>query len=391
MRPDLFAVGYRRFAVAEQDAAVLFSCLQEARISPKNVKRYEKNGDICFSCTLTAARRLTDLPIPMRLVEEGGLPILWRRLLRRPGLLCGMLLALLLTVLSSLVVWDIEILGNEQLSTAALEEQLEALGVRRGTRLSRIDEDALALALRQADPRISYAAVNRKGTVLQLQIREAVVPREEAVHPANLVAKSDCVITMPLIFEGECLVEAGQVVRAGQLLASGIVESEKHGFRVTRAAGQVLARTTHTYTVRVPFTETVQLATGDEKRDVSLFFFDFSGKVFKSTGNHYDNCDIIENIKWVTLPSGQRLPFGIGVTVYRPLVAQTVTRDAATARALALSRLSELLAADSADRTMLEKHLETVVDAEGITLFCTVVCEEDVALTVEFESEDPFS
>ena len=172
MRPDLFAVGYRRFAVAEQDAAVLFSCLQEARISPKNVKRYEKNGDICFSCTLTAARRLTDLPIPMRLVEEGGLPILWRRLLRRPGLLCGMLLALLLTVLSSLVVWDIEILGNEQLSTAALEEQLEALGVRRGTRLSRIDEDALALALRQADPRISYAAVNRKGTVLQLQIRE---------------------------------------------------------------------------------------------------------------------------------------------------------------------------------------------------------------------------
>ena len=195
MRPDLFAVGYRRFAVAEQDAAVLFSCLQEARISPKNVKRYEKNGDICFSCTLAAARRLTDLPIPMRPVGEGGLPILWRRLLRRPGLLCGMLLALLLTVLSSLVVWDIEILGNEQLSTAALEEQLEALGVRRGTRLSRIDEDTLALALRQADPRISYAAVNRKGTVLQLQIREAVVPREEAVHPANLVAKSDCVIT----------------------------------------------------------------------------------------------------------------------------------------------------------------------------------------------------
>ena len=95
--------------------------------------------------------------------------------------------------------------------------------------------------------------------------------------------------------------------------------------------------------------------------------------------------------RFSTLPSGQRLPFGIGVTVYRPLVAQTVTRDAATARALALSRHSELLAADSADRTMLEKHLETVVDAEGITLFCTVVCEEDVALTVEFESEDPFS
>jgi len=391
MRLDLFFVGYVKFAVAQKDALLLFEELRQANISPKGVKRYAKTGEIHFSCTRRGAKRLSEKKLPLRVVAQGGVPLLALRLWRRPGLLCGILLAIALAVMSNLVIWNIEIVGNERVSEEELTHELRELGVGKGSFLPHIDTDALAISLRQADSRISFAAINRRGTVLQLQIREAEQPSPPPLSPANLVAKCDGVITMPLIFEGECLIKEGDVVRAGQILAGGVMDSEKHGYRVTRAAGHVLARTAHTYTVNVPFVYEEKVHTGKKGMEVSLFFFDFVGKVFKSTGNDHHNCDIIKEIKWGRLSNGQLLPLGIGITTHMPYEYRTATRSAIEARALAYAELEVRLAADSAGRTMLEKTVEVIADEKGITLVCTVVCEEDIAATVEFEVQNnPF-
>ena len=391
MRLDLLLLGYREFVVSEADAAACFDALQAERISPKRVKRYQKTGEIGFICNGWEAKRSPRSLPTLREIGAGGLPVWLWSARKRPGLLCGILLAALMVTVASLVVWDIEIIGNEQITDIELEAAMQAAGVTRGSWLHGVDTGALAISLREADSRLSYVAINRKGTVLEVQVRECVTPPKEAVKPANLVAKSDGVITLPLIFEGECLVSEGEVVRAGQLLVSGVIDSEKHGYRITRAAGQVLARTTKIYEVRVPFEDREKRYTNGEKWEITLFFFDFCQKVFKSTGNYNNNCDIIENIKWVTLPTGHRLPVGICNTVYRFYEYGTVLRSAVEARALALAELEERLAADSVGRTMLEKHIEMRADEKGITLICTVIVEEDIALVREFDAVDPSS
>ena len=381
MRLELFFCGYKTFAFFERDAVAVFGALSRVCVSPKAVRRCEKTGEICFSCSQRAAKRLQGLPLRER--ADGGLPMLLLRLWHRPGLFCGIFLAVLLTVLSGLFVWEIEVLGNERLSDEEVCAELKTLGVGKGSFLPRVNEDGLAVSLRLLDERISYAAVNRRGTVLQVTLREAERPAEKATAPANLVASVDGVVTMPLIFEGECLVREGEAVRAGQILASGVVDSEKHGYRLTRAAGQVLARVSHTYTVTVPFSYEQKQYVGRDRYEISLFFFDFAGKVFKNTGNYDISCDIIENIKWATLRSGQILPFGIGITAYRPFVLVTAERSAVEARAQAMAELEQLLRQECRDRTLLERHTELCVDARGITLICTAVFEEDIAHTVE--------
>ena len=227
--------------------------------------------------------------------------------------------------------------------------------------------------------------MNLRGTVAYVQIREALVqPQTPSVTPANLVAARDGVVTLPLIFEGQVLVREGDVVRAGQILAGGVLDSEKHGYRVTRAAGQVFARTVHTYNVTVPFVYEEKVPLGKEKYEICISFFGFEEKVLKSTGNSYMNYDIIQTTKKLSLSDGTPLPVGLTVTRLVPYGTSIATRSATEARALAYAELAEQLAADSTGRTTLSRTVEVLADADGITLVCTVVCEEDIALSAEF-------
>ncbi len=389
MRIDLFLRGAVYHHVRACDAQLLFFVLQQAEIPPKALKRVRKTGDIVFFLLPRDAARFAEAAREKELAfsaQKHGLPALWERFWHAPGLVAGVILSLLLLVGARTLLWDVRVTGNEQLDTAELEALLAECGLAEGAFLPALDADKIALSLRRADGRVAYAAVNLRGTVAHVQIREAEpAPAQIARNPANLVAKYDGVITMPLVFEGECLVEPGEIVRAGQILASGLSDTQNHGYIMTRAAGQVLARTVHTYEVRVPLSYEQKEYTGREKHEISLFFFGRAQKVFKSTGKSILECDIIEKTKYFALSTGEQLPFGYGVVTAAEYRTVTLTRTGAEARAIAHAELEAQLAADSAGRTLLEKQVEYRMDGDGITLLCTVVCEEDIASVSEFE------
>lgn len=393
MSVELFLLGYVEFRVKAADVEGLFSLLQESQISPKVLKRVKKTGDIRFFLTRLAAHKLLEAAqksgLSVSVVHEGGAPFLCRRLLRRPGLVLGILLGLFLLIASNLVLWEVRVSGNAQIGEEELLRELAAVGLSRGRFLPGMEPEEMALSLREEDMRITYVGINLVGTVAYVQIREAEeseAPTEKL--PANLVARCDGVITLPLVYEGECLVHEGDVVRAGDLLAGGLIDTQNHGYRVTRAAGQVFARTVRTFRVFVPFSYEEKRATGRVEREASLLFFNSSQKLFKSTGNSITKCDIIEEIKWPVLRDGKRLPIGLALTTAAEYETVTLKRTAAEARALALSQLEQQLAAQSADCALLQTTTELSFDGDGLTLVCTVVCEEDIAAVSEFMLEE---
>lgn len=392
MRADLFLLGCVRYRVPASSQAALFSLLHEGGFSPKGLERCEKTGDVTFSLFAFTARRFereaSEVSLCFSGEKEVGVPFLFARLTGRAGLIAGVVLGLALFICSSLFVWDVRVQGCGEIPQEELEQELAAAGLFRGSFLPRLDTKEICLALRRGDARVAYVAVNVVGTVAYVQVRESEPePEHRALLPANLLATCDGVITLPLVFEGECLVREGEVVRAGQLLASGVLDTKNGSYRVTRAAGQVLAKTTHTYTVTVPFNELQKTYTGNERREVTLYFFQYARKVFKSTGKDIGECDIIDTIQWWSTPTGKRLPIGYAVRRSSEYVMTPVQHTAAAARALANDRLEALLAADSAGRTLLQRTVETRMDADGVTLVCTVVCEENIARTVEFGLE----
>ena len=388
MNAYLFLIGYTDLCIPVAAMTDFFEICRVLGITPRCARRTGKSEDVICRFSRFSAVRVMALAAQRELTftvhKTGGLPALWLRFIHRPGIVLGAIAALMLLVAANLFVWDVDITGCEALTEREVEEELAALGLSCGSFLPNIDSDAITLALRHSDSRIAYATVNLLGTVAYLQIREAEPePTRMPNSPANLVAKQDGTVLLPLIFEGECLIEVGEYVRAGQVLASGIMDSEAGGFRVTRAAGQVLARTEEKITVRVPFCYDEKVLTGRAFREIEVSFFGLSGKVFKNTGNVTNSCDIIEYEKEF-YAGAHTLPFGLAVTEYYEYTEQASRRTATEALSLAHAELAARLANASETRTLLATTVEVVVDEDGVTLLCTAAFEEDIATVSEF-------
>ena len=380
----LFLLGYVRFFVGEESVLLLLNVCQRQGITLRRVK--EREGGLVCEVTRReyATLRRAGAVDTAHVLKVGGVGAVIAYLSRRTGLLCGIAAGLCLFTLSFFFVWDVDVVGNTTLEAGEILEELSAAGLCVGGFLPSLDTDAVENALRLGDSRISYAAVNVTGTVVTVQIREAEeAPKKSPLSPANLVAKRDGVVTQPLVFEGECLVSEGSVVRAGQILASGIQDTVDNGVRLTRASGQVMAKTTYTYQIFVPFEYEESIPAGRTGAEISLFFFGRVQKIFKSTGNTMKECDIINKIIRPSVTAGRELPFGIYVTRYTPKEKTPARRTAVEALALAKAELKETLQREGQGRTLLSRLTETSVGEEGVTLTCTVVCEEDIALVVE--------
>ena len=388
MSAYLWLLGYCAILVDAADITAFFELCRTEGSTPKDMKRDEKTGDLtCLMTRFSAARLLVEAKardISLTLLRCGGMPELFFRFVRRPALVFGTVAALLVMVIGHLVLWDIEITGNEDLEKEEIEAVLAEAGLKRGIFLPRLDADGIALAVRQGDPRVSYVSVNVTGTVATVQIREAEqVPPPSSSTPANLVAKRDGIVLMPLVFEGECLVSAGDAVRAGQILASGVMDTDNNGIRFTRAAGQILARTEEVFRIEIPFEYTKKAYTGRVFRQADLLFFSLSGKLFKTTGKMTGSCDIIESERWINA-GARTLPVGLALAEYREYTLVTARRSATEALSLARDTLAAKLAGNSISRTLLGKTVETVVSETGIVLICTAVFEEDIAAVSEF-------
>ena len=389
MRFDLWLLGYRKYRVPQAQAELLFAFFEKSLLFPRGLKRCGKRGDLLFFFSLKQAVRFeteaTGQGFDFACEKTGGVPLLAKGVYRSPGMLVGMILGLALFLGLCSLVWDVRIVGNESIPTNELESELASCGIFKGRFLFAVDVDGAALSLRESDERVAYAAINRVGTVLYVQIKETKeLSAPKPTAPANLVAKADGVVTMPLIFEGECLVQEGDVVRKGQILASGLLDTQNHGYRVTRAAGQVLARTVCTYEVFVPFCYEEKQYTGRVKHEFSLIFFDWVQKVFKNSGNYIDKCDIIEKTEWITLPGGETLPFGYHLIKAAEYVLVPCERSEEQALAIANEELAALLAKECTGRSVLKKRVDISKDALGITLVCSIVYEQDIAEVAEF-------
>ncbi len=393
MSLSMLLFGYRRISAKAPNAADLLNLCMEEGIDYSDFCG-EADGSVSFSCFLPSAKRLLKAAeargVPISTVRVGGLPVqLWRRR-SRAGLLLGGLCAIILFVLSGLFVWDVRVMGNETLSASEVRRELEACGFGVGSYLPRVDTDVLENRVLLSSDRIAWISVYMEGTVARVQVVEQVArPAEEAKRPANLVAKRDGQIEYVRLYRGSCEVKVGQAVRTGDLLVSGVYDSQTVGCRFTRAAGNVMARTEHTLRVEIPLSYVEKRYTHTQKGAIWLNFFQKNVKIFKSTGKEDGECDIIESVKSFSGFGQYEIPVSLTVEQRRYYEEVAVTRTEQEALELAYAELACAIEA-LGDVQLLRKEITTSFSEEALILECTVVCIEDIAEQVEFDVSEPF-
>lgn len=320
--------------------------------------------------------------------EEGGLPRLLSRYKRRFGLMTGALAAAIMIFLSGRFVFSIEVRGNESVTCSEIVQMLSDQGFGIGSYIPGVETDRIENRLLMNTDRLSWISVNLVGTVAYVEVRETMTAQEGASGsdtPANLVAARPGVVREVRLLGGNAVVRTGDQVDEGDLLVSGLFDSNLHGFRYTRAEGEVIAETVREFYVEIPYEYEKKVYTGAEIYDKYLNFFDYSINILKNSGNmdsFYDKIDIVESLY---LPGGRGTPISVRTVKYLEYESVPSRRTEREAEELAYFELERLLSDASDGMVLLKKSVRARVGEESFSILCTVTSLENIARTQEFE------
>ena len=109
----------------------------------------------------------------------------------RAGVLVGLFVSCTFLCLSSCMLWNIEVSGNESIKTEKLMESLESNGVRVGAIKSKIDTADLEKQLLNEYNDLSWVSLNIFGTKAVLEVKENSKKPQiiDGSRAMNLVAK----------------------------------------------------------------------------------------------------------------------------------------------------------------------------------------------------------
>ena len=350
-----------------------------------------RGGQIQFQVSERAFRRLAKLcdaeGICLTVEERNGLPQMVRRYGKRIGLLAGILLAAVVLFWGSRVVWDVRVTGNVVLADETVREMLSACGLKSGTYLPTLDTDLVESKMLLSHRELCWISVNIRGTTANVEVLETVSGDRETEMNANLVASCDGQIERIEVYEGNVTVKVGDVVREGDLLAGGIYDKGLLGVRITRAKGEIYARTVHSFEIEIPLESEEKVYTGREWTEKYVNFFGKRIKVFANTGNVGAECDIIYRDNGVSLPDGAVLPISLQSVIYREYRKELRTYGNGEAMEQAFSALAGELEAfvTKTGAELLSKTVRCELDESAFRIYCTVICVENIALVQEFD------
>ena len=224
--------------------------------------------------TLECACYLRDLPRVRQLAGEKGWRVTRERpaqlaavlgaLRRRPGALLGAALALAAALVLSQFVWRVEINGAGPYR-ADIAAYLTEAGYVPGARRDALDASALERNLTLRYPEVAWFHAYVSNVTLVVDVTRGVpMPELPSAQPGDVVALRDGIVDSVRVYAGTAAVQAGDAVRAGQVLIRGEERGADGAVVPVAARGAVIARCWLTHTVEMSLLEIRSEETGRE-------------------------------------------------------------------------------------------------------------------------------
>ncbi|MCI9332372.1 MAG: sporulation protein YqfD [Oscillibacter sp.] len=324
------------------------------------------------------------------LVGLEGAPYFLVRFRHRQALVLGLVSCALALFLGSFFIWDFQVEGNETVPTERILRALEKNGVGLGTFGLSLDGENIRNHVLLDVPELSWIAVNVSGCRANVQVRERTPPPVmiDRREPCNLVARRAGLVRKVQTIGGVACVVPGSAVTKGQILISGVEDTDTVGARVLAGMGKVEARTWYDLTAAMPLTVLEKQYTGQEKTGVSLIFGSRRIKFFSNSsidGAEYDKITRRYPLNLLGVP----LPVTVVTETRRFYEAVPRTRTAAGAEKAA----EAILTAQLHDMVMPHGEVKSTLCSSrqrGDTLIVTLSaeCLEEIGETAPIYTEE---
>ena len=209
-----------------------------------DLKRIVRTGETELQLTMKVADFLQISPlrrktgVHIHILKKRG-PLFFLLFCKRRKMIpAGFLAVVCLLFFLSGRVWNIEIRGNVLNPTPQLMDFLKEQGVCFGVSRKKISCSALADSLRKEFSEITWVSAGFSGTGLRFEIREGTAGEkaEPEEGSCSLFSTLDGVIDSMVTRQGTPLVRAGDEIKKGQELVSGIVDITDDSQEIIRYA-----------------------------------------------------------------------------------------------------------------------------------------------------------
>lgn len=298
----------------EWESETAFTC----RISRRDYRALRQRADQ-LSCTLTVLSR-------------EGAPFFISRFRSRQVLLAGLVGGGLALFLGSFFIWEFRIEGSTAVPEERILRALEDAGVGIGSFGLALNGEDIRNQVLLEIPELSWITVNVSGCRANVQVRDRVEPPPllDQRTPANVVARRAGQVLEIRDWNGRAAVLPGSGVTEGQLLISGVEDTDTFGARTLAGMGSVTARTRYALTTVIPLTAEKKVYTGRERSAVSLILGKHRVNFFPNSSIEEEEYDkITRRTAWSLL--GVPLPAAWSVETRRFYETAPASLDAAAA------------------------------------------------------------
>ena len=387
MRIDHLALGYKIFTVSEADKAAALSALLKRNLSAK----MDSSGQIYVS--LIKAKRyekaLSNVKYESSSVK--GLPSEILKYRHRYGVILGVMLSIVYIFIAFSFIWDVRIEGDDDVYGAKVEEELSQNGFSVGGSWRTFSLSSLETEILEKSDSIGWINISRRGAVAYVSVRAKNTPeneKNESVGFSNIVASRDCIIEEITVKSGIACVKAGDTVKQGQLLISGVTPSELGGGFV-RAEGEIFGVLSESVEVIVPKEEAKKTYSKNEIAEISVNIFRFSIFFLKKYGNMPNDCVIIEDKEKCLLFGKYGIPFEIRRVYVQKAEEITVAYTEKEMISIASSRLNALMKYSFRASEVLKMKTVGGFTSEGYKLTTYATLSKDVGEERFFSEKGP--
>lgn len=344
-----------------------------------------RDGALCAVCPAALYPQLRPIAKKhggrLKMLRKSGVPFILFPYRKRWGLLLGAVLSVAMVAAMSGFIWNIEITGCERIQPQEVLTLLADNGFYEGVQRRRADTDRMESLIMASFRDCAWVHINFTGTTARVELSEAVPHKKKiSKKPANLIAKKDGRLIKTTVYDGWAAAKAGDSVVKGDLLISGVYESEAGKMNLfAHARGEYLAEVTEPVSLFVS-REQKYRRYEYEQRFRYLRLFCFNLPLFIGSSDR-PSAEISLKEKRLTL-HGKRLPLGISTKTVKVYTEHSERLSDRALTALAAQELERYKKERLPRCEILADKTETALSADGAQLKGCLICVEDIGKEV---------
>lgn len=380
---ESYISGYLRINIEGYYIERFINICRKENIPVWNIKK-EKEIRLAFNIKIKDFKKICKIAkttkCKLKIKKKKGFPFILNRYKKRKIFAIFLILVIILIVMSSNYVWNIEVIEENGNNLENIMQNLNQSGLAVGKRKSEINTKEVINKVRLERNDIAWMGIELKGTnaivkVVKSDEKPDIIDENEY---CSIVADKAGIITKISAQDGTANVKVGDTINEGETLINGWVEGKYTGIRYVHAKGEIQAKVWYTKHKFIEYNTTEKRETGNQEEKYAIKFNNFKINLGKGVSK-FEIYDTIETENKFKIFSDFYLPISIVKTTNKEIENVQKKYNKEEAKMLGIKELEEELNNEIENKdNIVNKNINTYENENGLDVYVTYEVLENI-------------